>query len=256
MTTAMQTIGSSAPPVAWEQEMIGARYLLKSGLCPDALKTPEAVLFVILAGRDLGLSPVASLRGITIIKGKIECSADLQLSLFHRATGRSRWEELTDQRAALRLEAPWLSAPHVSVFTMADAQRGNLVSDTYRRFPKAMLRSRAITQGLKDIGFDATAGCYAPGEISGIEPVAAAVTVVDEDPQPQLPPNVGQWLTGAEMKDLKRDAVAAGIDSPDAWKAFVLDTVRDWTPTRGLTTDEAIQLRARMSADPDPAVTS
>lgn len=53
-----------AAPVAWEAELKGAKYLLASGLCPVALKTPEAVLFVVLAGRDLGLSPVASLRGL------------------------------------------------------------------------------------------------------------------------------------------------------------------------------------------------
>lgn len=156
-----------AAPVAWDQELRGARYLLASGLCPVALKTPEAVLFVILAGRDLGLSPVASLRGLTIIQGKIEVSADLQLGMFHRRGGQCQWEELTDSRAALRLSAPWLTAPHVSSFSMADAQRAGVVNETYKKWPKAMLRSRAITQGLKDIGFDATAGVYAPGEIGG-----------------------------------------------------------------------------------------
>src|SRR6478672_6356580 len=92
-----------AAPVAWDQEMLGAQYLLKSGLCPVALKSPEAVLFVILAGRDLGLSPVAALRGLTIIQGKIEVSADLQLGLFHRAGGKSQWEELSETRAAVKL---------------------------------------------------------------------------------------------------------------------------------------------------------
>lgn len=168
MTGTTVTVGvQAAPPIAWDQELRGAQYLLKSGLCPTALKSPESVLFVILAGRDLGLSPVASLRGLTIIQGKIEVSADLQLGLFHRAGGKSQWEELTDTKAAVRLAAPWLTAPHTSSFTIEDARRAGLLNETWKKYPKAMLRSRAITQGLKDVGFDATAGMYAPGEISG-----------------------------------------------------------------------------------------
>lgn len=179
--TTLQTVDATpAAPVAWDQELRGAQYLLKSGLCPVALKTPEAVLFVILAGRDLGLSPVASLRGLTIIQGKIEVSADLQLGLFHSRGGRSQWEEISETRAAIRLSAPWLTAPHVSSFSMADATRAGLNDGNYKKYPKAMLRSRAITQGLKDIGFDATAGVYAPGEIGG------EAVVTDDDPRVEM----------------------------------------------------------------------
>lgn len=164
----------AAAPVEWEKELRGAHYLLKSGLCPTALKTPEAVLFVILAGRDLGLSPVASLRNVTVIQGKIEVSADMQLALFARAGGTFRWLTMTDTVAELVLTAPWLDAPHTSRFTMDDARRAELAgSANYKKFPKAMLRSRAITQGLKDVGFDSTAGVYAPGEIGGDHEVVA-----------------------------------------------------------------------------------
>lgn len=172
-TTTALAAAAPAPaapaPIAWESEIRGATFLVKSGLCPAAIKTPEAALFVILAGRDLGLSPVASLRNISVIQGKIEVAADMQLALFHRAGGRSRWATLTDQRADLELAAPWTEQPHVSSFTMEDAKRAGLAGDNWRKYPKAMLRSRAITQGLKDIGYDATAGVYAPGEIGGPE---------------------------------------------------------------------------------------
>lgn len=168
-----------APPVAWSDELAGAKYLLASGLCPEALRTPEAVLFVMLTGRDLGLSAVASLRNIVIVKGKVEVSADMQLALFAKAGGTFRWGKLMDTEAELVLSAPWMDGPHTSRFTMADAQRAGLAaSDNYKKYPKAMLRSRAITQGLKDVGFDATAGVYAPGEL-GTE-----VTVEDGAPVP------------------------------------------------------------------------
>ncbi len=162
---------SPTTAVDYRRELDGARMLLASGLLPAAIKTPEAALFVILTGRDLGLSPVQSLRSIFVIQGKVEVSADMQLGLFHRAGGRSQWMDLTNEAAVLRLQAPWLLAPHTESFTLADAKQAKLGGDNWIKYPKAMLRSRAITAGLKSIGFDPTAGMYAPGEIGGPEAV-------------------------------------------------------------------------------------
>lgn len=154
--------------INWDSELKGAAALLKSGLAPRDLKSAEACLFVILAGRDLGLSPVQSLRSIRVIQGKLEASADLQLGLFHREGGKFRWVKLDASGAELELQAPWLASPHVSKFGPEEAKRAELMSNAnYRKFPQAMFRSRAITQGLKDIGFLAGSGVYAPGEIGG-----------------------------------------------------------------------------------------
>lgn len=177
-------------PIAWDQELRGAQYLFKSGLCPASIKSPEAALFIILAGRDLGLAPVAALRNIHVIQGKVEVSADMQLALFARSGGAFRWIALTDAEAALELRAPWMAAPHVSRWTMQDAQRAKLDGgDNWKKYPRAMLRSRAITAGLKDVGFDATAGVYAPGEISGEEVVDVTTgEVLSPEPVVEAPP--------------------------------------------------------------------
>jgi hypothetical protein len=56
-------MGDNLPSVVnWDQELIGARALIKSGLVPPSIKTAEAALFLILTGRDLGLSPVQRAR--------------------------------------------------------------------------------------------------------------------------------------------------------------------------------------------------
>lgn len=157
-----------AAPINWESELAGAKALMKSGLLPQAIKSAESALFIILTGRDLGLSPVQSLRSIHIISGKVELSADLQLGLFQRSGGKFRWLKLDASGAQLELSAPWLNAPHVSVFGPEEAKKAELMSTpNYRKYPQAMFRSRAITQGLKDIGFLASSGVYAPGELGG-----------------------------------------------------------------------------------------
>jgi hypothetical protein len=202
--TAVATIQPNNP-VQWDQELRGAQYLLKSGLVPADIRTPEAAMFIILTGRDLGMSPVQSLRSIRVIKGKVEVAADAQLGKFHSAGGRSRFIELTNTTARLELTAAWLTAPHVETFTAEDAKVAGLTGDNWRKFPKAMLRSRAITAGLKSIGFDATAGIYSPGEVGGeavvigdqvvsAEVVEVEVEVVhDGEAVPTLPGAPEKW---------------------------------------------------------------
>lgn len=180
MTTALATRPAS---VDYDAELKAASLLIRGGLTPKDIRTPEAALFCILAGRDLGMSPVQSLRCIRPVQGKLEVSADAQLGLFVQAGGRFAWEEITPQRAAITLHAPWLIKPHTSEFTIEDAHRAKLSGVNWTSYPKAMLRSRAITQGLKDIGFLQGAQVYAPGELGGAVEVTAegeVVTVADE----------------------------------------------------------------------------
>ena len=200
--------------VNWDAELKGAAMLIKSGLTPKDIRTPEAALFCILAGRDLGLSPVQSLRSIRPIQGKIECSADLQLGLFHRAGGKSRWLKLDDKGAELELSASWLTAPHVAKFGVEEAKRAELMSNAnYRKYPAPMFRSRAITAGLKDIGFLPGAGIYAPGELGG-------GVVVDQGSGEVLPGEAPENPVAAEISP-----VAGVIEAlPDAEREELANT--------------------------------
>jgi hypothetical protein len=225
--------------VNWESELKGAHMLVKSGLTPKDVRTPEAAMFIILAGRDLGLSPVQSLRSIRVIQGKVEASADLQLGLFHREGGKSKWLQIDTDQARLQLIAPWMSEPHVSAFSIEDAKRADLMSNpTWKKYPKAMLRSRAITQGLKDIGFLAGAGVYAPGEIGGAITIDAQTgeVIPGEQPEPILKGKdhtplggVVEALPDADRKALESIATAITTlvnaeDMPNALTAWeVLD---------------------------------
>lgn len=245
MTTAIAERNQTGP-LNWGDELKGAAALLKSGLVPREIKTPEAALFVILTGRDLGMSPVQSLRSIRVIQGKVEVAADAQLGRFHGAGGRSRWIELTDRSAKLELSAPWSSQPHVEAFSIEDAQRAQLAGgDNWKKYPKAMLRSRAITAGLKSIGFDATAGMYGYGEISGTEVVIdgavmpaaqieAQVVEVTDDGEviPTLPGKATSWggNGGKLMTEVPTSALEAFVrwcnQQDDDLKARYEDEIR------------------------------
>lgn len=243
------------PAVNWESELRGANMLVKSGLVPKDIKTAESALFVIMAGRDLGLSPVQSLRSIRPIQGKIEASADLQLGLFHREGGKTRWLKLDHTGAELELSATWLTSPHVSKFGIEDAKRAELMSNSnYRKYPQAMFRSRAITQGLKDIGFLAGAGVYAPGELGGAVVVDASGEVlpadVEQADEPQKALSDGSGLAGVveALPDEEREELAntARLIS-DAVRGKEMETALNYWHARD--NDQKTALWAMMERD-------
>ncbi len=165
-----------------------AKELVPTGMLPDHIKTPGQAVAIILSGRELGLGPMLALRSIYMVKGKIELSADLQLSLFKRDGGQAKFTELTDSKAVLYLKHP-NGDEHTETFSMEDAKRAFLNGDNWKKWPKAMLRSRAITAGLKSVGFEPKmSGCYAPGEIGGPEIVdvqSEPVTMTEPAKQPE-----------------------------------------------------------------------
>src|SRR5215813_14065232 len=69
-----------------EEAMKIGQIVAQSKLFPEIQDQAKAVV-AILAGRELGIPPMASLRGIHVIKGKVEVSAGLIAAMI-RASGR------------------------------------------------------------------------------------------------------------------------------------------------------------------------
>ena len=183
------------PEATFTDLMLLANELVRTGFLPREVNTAAKAVAIILTGRELGIGPMQSLRSVSIINGKPVLAADLQLGLFHRSGGKSRFVELTPERAKLELSAPWLSAPHVETFSMEDAKRANLTrNQVWTQYPKAMLRSRVITAALKSAGFEPCAGMYDPEEMGGtpvikgqiIETEAAPTSPETAEPPPSV----------------------------------------------------------------------
>ena len=168
-----------APSMSFTDMLAMGNELVRTGFLPDHVKNGAQAAAIILAGRELGMPPMRSLRSIFLVKGKITESADSQLARFKTDGGRAKFTTLDDTRAVL-----WLKHPngdeHTESFTMEDAKRAGLVSSgMYSKFSKAMLRSRAITAGLKSVGWEGGAGAYDPDELAPA-PAAAEPDDIDD----------------------------------------------------------------------------
>ncbi len=134
-----------------EIEQLG-EMMRKSGFFGDIRDMAQAAV-KIMAGRELGIPPVASMMGIHIIKGKIGLGAHLIASLIRQHGYEYRIKRHDDNGCDIeflsRVENGKRQSLGVSSFGSTDADRAGIKSEMYRKFPRNMYYSRAISNGAK-----------------------------------------------------------------------------------------------------------
>lgn len=158
-----------------QQLMAYAKHLFESRLFSNH-KNPEAVMAVILAGRELGIGAMTALRGIDIIKGKVQMGAALMMGLCI-ARGKAEFFELVESTPKLatyvtkRVGRP---REHQMTFELRQAEalglypgrRGERNEPTqWEKDPEVMLRHRASSRLARAVYPDVVMGCYLPDEI-------------------------------------------------------------------------------------------
>src|SRR5215475_6753626 len=146
-------------------------YIAKSRMFPEITDQAKAIV-AILAGRELGVPPLAAVRGIHVIKGKVEIGAGLLAALIKQSNRYAYKIIKSDDMECLLVWSENIGGTWIAVgetkFTITDAKRAKLIKpdSNWEKFPRAMLFARAISEGQKkycpDIGMGAL---YTPGEI-------------------------------------------------------------------------------------------
>lgn len=140
-------------------------------LLPDGIKSQGDAFMIVMAGAELGMGPMASIRSLHIIKGKVTMSAELILGMLLSQGVKAKWVTSTNDAAELELTRPG-SDPHRESFTMEDAQRAQLLGNgSWKKYPKAMLRARCISAAARAYAPDLMAGggVYTPDELEVID---------------------------------------------------------------------------------------
>lgn len=159
------------------------------GMLPQHLKSEGEILAVIMAGQELGLPPMAALRGLYLVHGKVGLSYDAMVGLLRRAGYRIQWQESTPSRAVLELTHPDGST-HTETWDTQRAKTAGLTGrDMWRKYPDTMLRARCVSSAARAFAGDVLAGCYSVDEVNEISRGRVdahdnggevTVTVVDE----------------------------------------------------------------------------
>ena len=186
-----QTAVVVAAPAAAEVDLFRlGDVLAQSGYFQDARQAAQAIVKV-MAGRELGFGPIASMTGIHIIQGRPAIGADLMAKAVKRS-GRYNYRvtELTDEACSIEFFEKAAEAWQpigVSRFTKQDATKAK--TKNLDAFPRNMLFARAMSNGVKWYCPDALGlTTYTPEELEGIE----AAPVQQSAPAAQSEPAISQ----------------------------------------------------------------
>lgn len=187
------------------------------------LKNVEDAAFRILYGRELGLTVMQSMMGIDIIQGRPGPKAGTVAALIQNS-GRFayRIKSWTETECIIDF---FEKGEHVgeSKFTIEDATKAKLVKDdsNWKKYPRAMLFARALTQGARAYCPSVTMGpVYSSEELSdGFETIettavapAVSVTQPPVDPQPPKEPEVDPITDKIRRYDAWATDVAKRLD--------------------------------------------
>ena len=160
-------IQAPALPTEWEMMRVQANELLQSGFLPKSIRTPEQAIAIMQTGKELGLGPMQSLRGIHVIDGKPAMSADLIAGLALARVPGSTLRVVESTNVVCRVEAA-RSGHDVTPFSfsMDDAKNAGLTGKpVWRQYPRAMLRARCLTEACRAVFPDVVMGLYSPEEL-------------------------------------------------------------------------------------------
>lgn len=151
------------------EEMKGlAEVFVKSKFFADSQDVNQAIV-KILAGRELGFPPIASMTGIQIIKGKPSLSANLQ-AMRVKASGKYDYRLRVHEATNCEIEFfqsvnGTFESIGVSKFTIEDARKAG--TQNLDKYPRNMLFARAMSNGVKWFCPDVTNGVivYTPEEM-------------------------------------------------------------------------------------------
>jgi hypothetical protein len=203
------------------EAMALSQMISSSALLPTHLRgKPADVLITILTGRELGLSPMQSIRGMYVVSGKAATSADLMVALTvsRPQCKYFRLVETNGQSATYETLREGMEKPVSLTFTLKQAQAAGLMGNaTWQKYPDAMLRARCSSALVRAVYPDLLAGVYDKDELPQQEerpaPAPRAlksnVTVVEvaSVTPPQAEP-LHDAVTG--------EVVEEGIDASDA----------------------------------------
>lgn len=193
-------------PQVWAIIREQAGVLVKSGFLPPGINTPEKAIAIMIKGVELGIPPMQAFSHIYIISGKPGMSAELMFSLILRAIPNLTFHyKKRDDTACIIVATRPGGKPEEFSFTMEDAKKAGLLSNqTWSKYPRAMLRSRCISEMARTLFPDLLMGCsYTPEELGAV--VSEDGTVIDIKVSPPDAKTLVEPLQNQAHKDEKED---------------------------------------------------
>ena len=134
--------------------------------------TQEAMAIMLLCQAE-NLHPAVAMRDFHVIQGRPALKADAMLARFQQAGGKVEWKEYTDEKVTGVFSHPQGGTLDVS-WTLAKAKAIGIANkDNWRNYPRAMLRARVVSEGIRSVYPGCVVGVYTPEEVQDFTPAPA-----------------------------------------------------------------------------------
>ena len=154
--------------VAYSEMEQMATAIAASGLF--GMKDKNSVLALMAVAQAEGLHPATAARDFHIIQGRPALKADAMLARFQNAGGKVEWKDYADDKVTGVFSHP--NGGNLAVtWTIEQATKIGLVKpgSGWQKFPRAMLRSRCISEGIRSVFPGSVTGFYSPDEVENFE---------------------------------------------------------------------------------------
>jgi RecT family len=190
-----------------------AEAIAKSGLF--GMRDTNSVLALMAVAQAEGLHPATAARDFHIIQGRPALKADAMLARFQNAGGKVEWTEYTDERVTGNFTHPNGGSLAVT-WTIEQATKIGLVKpgSGWQKFPRAMLRSRCISEGIRSVFPGSVTGFYSPEEVADFD----NAPIKDITP----PKTVIEAPRDVSIVDMEDDPIEEKIVSEEGFMALML----------------------------------
>lgn len=142
----MTTLPTDYSPGHWQAMKEMAKEFHLSGALPKHLENAHRVVMVLQAGAEMGIPPMQAVNTLYIVNGKVAMEGRAMLKQIIKGGVKVKWKESTNEKCTVELTREG-EEPYEETFTIEDARTANLLGkDNWKKFPKVMLRWRALSQ--------------------------------------------------------------------------------------------------------------
>jgi hypothetical protein len=170
-------------------------------------KSKEEAMAIMLLCQAEGLHPAIAMRDYHVIQGRPTLKADAILARFQQAGGKVEWETLSDEAVSGTFSHAQGGRATIT-WTFADAQKIGLTGkENWKKYPRAMLRARVVSEGVRTVYPGVVVGVYTPEEVQDMGNIPRRgeellPPVIAQQPEDESQESQGYWpvmLPGSEQ---------------------------------------------------------
>jgi hypothetical protein len=220
--------------------------------------TQEAMAIMLLCQAE-NMHPAVAMRDFHVIQGRPALKADAMLARFQQAGGKVDWKEYTDAKVTGLFSHPQGGSLEVS-WTLQQAKAIGIANkDNWKNYPRAMLRARVVSEGIRSVYPGCVVGVYTPEEVQDFTPPVHQSTVKDmgmaervEDVLPTEVPSIQEASGAFKLYVPNSEEPHAAFTSKEDWiGAYAHMVFRIHNSTKILEADKPIKFTGLEEANED-----